>query len=56
MTRDDKDDKLDRILDAALEMTFPASDPIAVQVEDLLPGAAAAHAHEEPSLEAELAA
>jgi hypothetical protein len=29
-----RDDKLDRALDAALEMTFPASDPIAVYAYD----------------------
>jgi hypothetical protein len=29
-----KDDSMDRALDAALEMTFPASDPIAVYAYD----------------------
>lgn len=49
-----RDDKIDRILDAALEMTFPASDPIAVFVNDPLSGAA--DANEDASLEMELAA
>jgi hypothetical protein len=29
-----REDRLDRALDAALEMTFPASDPIAVYAYD----------------------
>ena len=29
-----RDDRIDRALDAALEMTFPASDPIAVCVDE----------------------
>ena len=32
-------DRLDRMLDEALEMTFPASDPVAQQVP-ITPGAA----------------
>ena len=30
----ERDDSMDRALDAALEMTFPASDPIAVYAYD----------------------
>ena len=29
-----REDRIDRALDAALEMTFPASDPIAVCVDE----------------------
>jgi hypothetical protein len=32
-----KDEKMDRALDAALEMTFPASDPIAVYTREPRP-------------------
>jgi len=35
-----RDERMDRALDAALEMTFPASDPIAVYMDEPRPGAA----------------
>jgi hypothetical protein len=40
-----QDERIDRALDAALEMTFPASDPIAVYAYD--PRSSAAGAGEE---------
>jgi hypothetical protein len=42
-----RDERMDRALDAALEMTFPASDPIAVYVRE--PGPSAAKANETTS-------
>jgi hypothetical protein len=38
-------DRVDRALDAALEMTFPASDPIAVPISE-----ASATARDDPTL------
>ena len=44
-----RDERMDRALDAALEMTFPASDPIAVYVRE--PRWSAAKANETTSEE-----